>query len=135
MFAGESAPERQFLNRVACALRSRRNSVRYCIFSVAHANAVRTLYWQCRQTLSIDKIFFVRTLSGMAKRGRPKSEKVKGEYMELRLDVAEKEAFVKAAEAAGMSLSAWVRARLRRASMKELQDMGLPVAFLERLSA
>jgi len=71
----------------------------------------------------------------MAKRGRPKLEKVKGEYMELRLDVAEKEAFVKAAEISGMSLSGWVRDRLRRASKKELQDMNMPVAFLDRITA
>ena len=73
----------------------------------------------------------------MKKRGRPKNivGSVKQEYMELRLDSAEKEAFVRAAEVAGMSLSAWVRDRLRRASRKELEDMKLPVAFLERLSA
>jgi hypothetical protein len=73
----------------------------------------------------------------MKKRGRPKqpADSVKGEYMELRLDVAEKEAFVRAAEVAGMSLSAWVRDRLRRSSRKELEDMDMPVAFLERLSA
>jgi len=71
----------------------------------------------------------------MAKRGRPKLPSVKQEYMELRLDAAEKEAFFKAAELAGMSLSGWVRDRLRRASKKELQDMDMPVAFLERLTA
>ena len=71
----------------------------------------------------------------MAKRGRPKAASVKQEYMELRLDTAEKEAFFKAAELAGMSLSGWVRDRLRRASKKELQDMDMPVAFLDRLSA
>ena len=55
--------------------------------------------------------------------------------MELRLDVAEKEAFRNAANVAGMSLSGWVRDRLRRAARKELEDMDMPVAFLERLSA
>jgi hypothetical protein len=73
----------------------------------------------------------------MKKRGRPKLPvgSIKAEYMEMRLDVAEKEAFVRAAEVAGMSLSGWVRDRLRRASRKELEDMDLPVAFLDRLSA
>jgi hypothetical protein len=71
----------------------------------------------------------------MAKRGRPKQASVKQEYMELRLDVAEKEAFFKAAELAGMSLSGWVRDRLRRASKKELQENDMPVAFLDRISA
>ena len=60
---------------------------------------------------------------------------VKAEYMELRLDAAEKEAFVQAARAAGMSLSGWVRDRLRRVARKELEDMELPVAFLDRPSA
>ena len=58
---------------------------------------------------------------------------VKAEYMELRLDMAEKEAFVQAARAAGMSLSGWVRDRLRRVARKELEDMDMPVAFLDRL--
>jgi uncharacterized protein (DUF1778 family) len=60
---------------------------------------------------------------------------IKTEYMELRLDTAEKEAFVQAARAAGMSLSGWVRDRLRRIARKELEDMDMPVAFLDRLSA
>jgi uncharacterized protein (DUF1778 family) len=59
----------------------------------------------------------------------------KEDYMELRLDAAEKEAFVQAAKVAGMSLSGWVRDRLRRASRKELEDMSMPVAFIDRLSA
>ena len=59
----------------------------------------------------------------------------KEDYMELRLDAAEKEAFVQAAKGSGMSLSGWVRDRLRRASRKELEDMEMPVAFLDRLSA
>jgi hypothetical protein len=85
----------------------------------------------------LTRIFYVRTLSGMAKRGRPKrpADSIKQEYMELRLDTAEKEAFFQAAGAAGMSLSAWVRDRLRRAARKELEDLKMPVAFLDRLSA
>jgi hypothetical protein len=71
----------------------------------------------------------------MARRGRPKlpAGTKKGAYMEMWLHEAEKEAFVKAADAAGMTLSAWVRDRLRRASRKELENMEMPVAFLERL--
>jgi uncharacterized protein (DUF1778 family) len=69
------------------------------------------------------------------KRKKQTANAIKQEYMELRLDAAEKEAFRDAAQAAGMSLSAWVRQRLRRAAQKELEDMKLPVAFLDRLSA
>jgi len=71
----------------------------------------------------------------MKKRGRPKStDSIKEEYMELRLFAVEKEAFNRAAQAAGLSLSAWVRERLRRIAKKELEEMNLPVAFLDHLS-
>lgn len=72
----------------------------------------------------------------MRKTGRPKNPpgKSKGEYLELRLDAAEKQAFKDAAEVAGMALSVWVRERLRKASRRELEDAGKPVAFLDRLS-
>ena len=87
--------------------------------------------------MSIDKRILFRILYGMRKRGRPKlpAGEKKGEYMEMWLHEAEKEAFVRAAGVAGMSLSAWVRARLRAASQRELEKMNLPVAFIERLSA
>ena len=70
----------------------------------------------------------------MPKTGRPKTlpGKVKEEYLELRLDAAEKQTFKDAAELAGMALSVWVRERLRRASRKELEDAEKPVAFLDR---
>jgi len=68
----------------------------------------------------------------MAKAGRPRKPKGAGkeEYMELRLDAAEKQAFWDAAELAGMALSVWVRERLRRAARKELEEANRPVAFL-----
>ncbi|MGD0462011.1 MAG: hypothetical protein ABSB74_05950 [Tepidisphaeraceae bacterium] len=73
----------------------------------------------------------------MAKPGRPKNPKGtnKEEYLELRLDAAEKQAFRDAATLAGMAVSVWVRERLRRAARKELQDADMPVAFLDRLPA
>jgi hypothetical protein len=42
----------------------------------------------------------------------------------------EKRAFVDAADLAGLSLSSWVRERLRRAARAELNEAGKPVAFL-----
>jgi len=57
------------------------------------------------------------------------------EYIEMRVEKSEKDTFRAAAEAAGMPLSGWIRQRLRRDARKELQDLGLPVAFLERLTA
>jgi hypothetical protein len=44
---------------------------------------------------------------------------------------AEKEAFEKAAKLSGISLSAWVRERLRRAAIVELREAGLSIPFLE----
>jgi len=71
----------------------------------------------------------------MKKTGRPKKapEAVKTEYIEMRVEKGEKDAFRAAAEAAGLPMSGWIRHRLRRDARKELEDLGLPVAFLERL--
>lgn len=48
----------------------------------------------------------------------------------VRLATDEKKAFKDAAIVAGVSLSAWIRERLRRAARNELQDADQPVAFL-----
>ena len=73
----------------------------------------------------------------MKKIGRPKksAESRKAEYIEVRCEESEKDAFRSAAEAAGLPLSGWIRERLRKAARKELEDMDMPVAFLDRLSA
>jgi uncharacterized protein (DUF1778 family) len=73
----------------------------------------------------------------MAKAGRPKKkpELVKTEYIEMRVEKSEKDTFRAAADAAGLPLSGWIRQRLRRDAKKELEDLNLPVAFLDRLSA
>ena len=76
--------------------------------------------------------------SCMAKKmGRPKKkpDAVKADYIEVRCEESEKLAFKTAAEAAGLPLSGWIRERLRRVARKELEDMDMPVAFLDRLSA
>jgi uncharacterized protein (DUF1778 family) len=71
----------------------------------------------------------------MKKGGRPKKnpDAVKTEWIEMRVEKSEKDAFRTAAEAAGLPLSGWIRQRLRRDAKKELEDLGLPVAFLDRL--
>ena len=51
--------------------------------------------------------------------------------LDVRLDAAEKQAFKDAAEYAGVSLSEWVRVRLRRAAARELKRAGLSVEFLD----
>lgn len=60
---------------------------------------------------------------------------MKVEYIEVRCELSEKEAFRAAAEAAALPLSGWIRERLRRLARKELEDLGMPVAFLDRLTA
>ena len=68
------------------------------------------------------------------KTGRPKkpADSVKAEYIEVRCEDSEKQAFRAAAEAAGLPLSGWIRERLRRIARKELEDMDLPVPFLDK---
>jgi uncharacterized protein (DUF1778 family) len=54
----------------------------------------------------------------------------KSESYLLRTKPEEKEAFKKAADLSGLSLSAWSRERLRRAAIKELEEASIPIAFL-----
>lgn len=65
--------------------------------------------------------------------GRPpkRSEDRKEEYLDVRLDTAEKQAFWDAANIAGLPLSAWVRERLRTAARQELIEAGRKIAFLQ----
>lgn len=72
----------------------------------------------------------------MAKTGRPKkaADAVKADYIEVRCEESEKQAFKAAAEAAGLPLSGWIRERLRRIAKRELEGLSMPVPFLDRLS-
>ena len=51
--------------------------------------------------------------------------------LQVRLTQAERETLKMAAQAAGISLSAWLRDRLRKAARVELQSSGIKVPFLE----
>ena len=51
----------------------------------------------------------------------------------IRVAESEKVAFERAAEVAGVSVSAWVRERLRKAAKADLQEAGQPVPFLQHL--
>ncbi len=51
--------------------------------------------------------------------------------LQVRLTQAERETLSVAATASGLSISAWVRDRLRRAAREELQSSGIKVPFLE----
>lgn len=50
----------------------------------------------------------------------------------IKLSEAEREGFKRAAEIAGIGLSAWARQRLRSAAIKEMQDVGEQIPFLNK---
>ena len=58
--------------------------------------------------------------------GRPKKNAAerKGEFLEVRLSPAEKQTFVAAADIGALPLAAWARDRLRRAAIRELEEIG-----------
>lgn len=68
------------------------------------------------------------------KGGRPPKnpDELRSEDLLVKLMVDEKEAFKNAAQLAGVPLSSWVRERLRRVAIKELEEASQPVAFLKR---
>jgi predicted HicB family RNase H-like nuclease len=53
----------------------------------------------------------------------------KGESIEVRVDAQEKEGFKLAAEVAGISLSVWMRERLRQVAAIELERASVPIPF------
>ena len=52
----------------------------------------------------------------------------------IRLSPDEKSAFETAAGIAGIPISSWVRERLRRACVRELEDAGLQAQFLREFT-
>jgi uncharacterized protein (DUF1778 family) len=59
---------------------------------------------------------------------------MKTESIEIRVQPDEKAAFKQAADLAGIPTSAWIRERLRRAAVKELEDASRPIPFLQKPS-
>ena len=57
----------------------------------------------------------------------------KDDLLQLRVGALEKRAFEDAADVTGLALSAWVRERLRRAAIRDLEEAGRPVAFIQPL--
>jgi uncharacterized protein (DUF1778 family) len=58
---------------------------------------------------------------------------MKAESLKIRVGADEKEAFQQAAEVAGISLSAWMRERLRKLAAQELNEAGITPGFLKKL--
>ena len=57
-------------------------------------------------------------------------KKPKAEILQIRLTESEKEGFELAAVLAGISLSSWVRERLRLTAIRELESAGRRVPFV-----
>lgn len=68
-------------------------------------------------------------------RGRPtkSAAQLRAETLEVRLNQLEKQSFREAAEIAGLSLSTWVRERLRQRAIAELEASGRQIPFLRHL--
>ena len=56
----------------------------------------------------------------------------KTETLKMRLIPEEKDAFLAASELSGLTLSAWIRERLRRSARIELEEAGEKVPFRKR---
>lgn len=66
------------------------------------------------------------------KRGRPPKEAgLHNDNLLVRVEPTEKEAFQNAADIAGVSLSSWVRERLRQVATRELKSAAKPIPFLK----
>ena len=78
------------------------------------------------------KVFCHHNYLMKKKGGAPKKppEKAKGELIQFRVGVTEKEAFRLAAEIDGKKMSEWIRDRLRRDSRQEIEAVGKKVPFL-----
>jgi len=55
----------------------------------------------------------------------------KSQSLKIRLSPEEKQSFEDAAELAGLSLSAWIRGRLRKAATTELEAASRQIAFVQ----
>jgi uncharacterized protein (DUF1778 family) len=60
--------------------------------------------------------------------------RLKADRLELRIGALEKEAFKRAADLAGIPVSTWVRERLRRAAIRELEEAAQPIPFLQNVT-
>ena len=58
----------------------------------------------------------------------------KSQFIKIRLSREEKQAFEQASALAGITLSAWMRERLRLVAIRELEGAGYLVPFIQRIS-
>lgn len=69
-------------------------------------------------------------LTALQSQGVRRNAKGKTLTLQIRLTDAEKAGFLEAATLAGVSLSSWVRERLRMAAIRELEGAGRRVPFV-----
>jgi len=95
----------------------------------------------CVTQMSRRRKFFCRSMSClsfsgyscvMKKAGRPGQTNHRKILLEVRVTANERRAFQEAAEISGISVSAWVRERLRRIAIRELEEVGRPPKLLLR---
>jgi predicted DNA binding CopG/RHH family protein len=58
-----------------------------------------------------------------------KADVTKAKSLLVRLSEAEKRAFKESADIAGITVSAWIRERLRRVARRELEEANRPIPF------
>lgn len=58
----------------------------------------------------------------------------KAEIVQIRVSEPEKQSFQLAADLAGISMSSWVRERLRLAAIRDLESAGQKIPFIEAIS-
>ena len=63
---------------------------------------------------------------------KTKTSRLRAERLEIRLEKSEKAAFQMAADASGLSLSSWIRERLRKAARYDLEEAGEQIPFLNQ---
>ena len=78
----------------------------------------------------VDLCSFCGYNSIMTQPGRPKSKTPKTEFFKLRLTDKEKQAFTLCASVSGIPVAAWVRERLRKAAIRDLEEAGQKIPFL-----
>jgi uncharacterized protein (DUF1778 family) len=59
--------------------------------------------------------------------------KAKADILQIRLTLTEKAGISQAAALAGISISSWVRERLRLAAIRDLESAGLRVPFVDEI--
>lgn len=57
----------------------------------------------------------------------------KGQVLQIRLTDAEKQGFQLAADLAGIQLASWARERLRLAAIRDLENAGRRIPFIEEV--